>query len=192
MYGEDLDFTCAVARLGYRTVIDTRVRSFEDVPNTQRQLRIQRTRWNRGGSMAFARYVPFVTGFAGPRFWFFTFRSSMKRFLVPLHLTTLIYVIVLATMNPTSHLNLARVLFVLAFKAVPALVQVIGCTIYYRKWRTLIWLPLRYPFVLLKHYYGLEAFLSFNARPVVTPSVRTALGRARRPAPQPKLEPAEL
>ena len=49
MYGEDLDFTCAIARTGYRVEIDTRVRSYEDVPNTQRQLRIQRTRWNRGG-----------------------------------------------------------------------------------------------------------------------------------------------
>ena len=37
MYGEDLDFTLAVARIGYRVVVDTRVRSYEDVPNTQRQ-----------------------------------------------------------------------------------------------------------------------------------------------------------
>ena len=54
MYGEDVDFTYAVARIGYRAVIDTRVRSYEDVPNTQRQLRTQRTRWNRGGTMAFS------------------------------------------------------------------------------------------------------------------------------------------
>ena len=181
MYGEDLDFTCAIARSGYRVEIDTRVRSYEDVPNTQRQLRIQRTRWNRGGSMAFSRYIPAATGFAGPRFWFFMTRSSFKRFLVPLHITTLVYVITLALLNPTSHLNLARVLFVLLFKAVPALVQVIGCTVYYGKARRLGWLPLRYGFVLLKHYYGLEAFLSFNARPVVTERVREAL----RPAPRP-------
>lgn len=175
MYGEDLDFTCAIGRMGYRVVIDTRVRSYEDVPNTQRQLRLQRTRWNRGGTMAFSRYVPFVTGFAGPRFWFFTSRSSVKRFLVPLHLTTLTYVITLAVLNPTSHLNLARVAFVLFFKAVPALLQVIGCSVYYGKGRRLGWLPLRYAFVILKHYYGLEAFLSFNSRPVITGRVREAL-----------------
>lgn len=186
MYGEDLDFTCAIARIGYRVVVDTRVRSFEDVPNTQRQLRIQRTRWNRGGTMAFARYVPVATGFAGPRFWFFMARSSFKRFLVPLHVTTLIYVVTLATLNPTSHLNLARVLFVLLFKAVPALVQVIACTVYYGKARKVGWLPMRYAFVFLKHYYGLEAFLSFNPRPVVTERVREALRPApRRPVPAP-------
>ena len=107
-------------------------------------------------------------------------RSSFKRFLVPLHITTLVYVITLAVLNPTSHLNLARVLFVLLFKAIPALVQVIGCTVYYGKARRLGWLPLRYVFVLLKHYYGLEAFLSFNPRPVMTEPVREAL----RPAPR--------
>ncbi len=175
MYGEDLDFTCAVARIGYRVVIDTRVRSYEDVPNTQAQLRVQRTRWNRGGSMAYARYVPVVTGLAGPRFWFFTSRSAAKRFLVPLHITTLAYVIALALFNPTTHLNLARVAFILLFKALPALVEVTALTIYYGKARHLGWLPVRYAFVLLKHYYGLEAFLSFNARPIVTARMAEAL-----------------
>ena len=55
---------------------------------------------------------------------------------------------------------------------------------YYGKARRLGWLPLRYGFVLLKHYYGLEAFLSFNARPVVTDRVReAALPRATASGP---------
>jgi cellulose synthase/poly-beta-1,6-N-acetylglucosamine synthase-like glycosyltransferase len=180
MYGEDLDFTLAIARIGYRVVIDTRARSYEDVPNTQRQLRIQRTRWNRGASMAFARYTPAATGFAGVRFWFFMTRSSFKRFLVPLHMTALVYVTTLAVLDPTSHLNLARVLFLLLFRQIPALLQLIGCTVYYGKAGRLGWLPLRYAFIMLKHYYGLEAFLGFNARPVVTERVREAI----RPAPR--------
>ncbi len=180
MYGEDLDFTLAIARIGYHAAIDTRVRSYEDVPNTQRQLRIQRTRWNRGATMAFARYTPAATGFAGCRFWFFMTRSSFKRFLVPLHITGLVYIITLAVLDPTSHLNLARVAFLLLFRQVPALVQLIGCTVYYGKAATLGWLPLRYAFIMLKHYYGLEAFLGFNARPVVTDRVRESL----RPAPR--------
>ena len=71
MYGEDQDFTAGITRLGYRVQLDTRIRSFEDVPNTQRQLRAQRTRWNRGSTMSFARFVPVTTGLSGPRFWFF-------------------------------------------------------------------------------------------------------------------------
>jgi cellulose synthase/poly-beta-1,6-N-acetylglucosamine synthase-like glycosyltransferase len=188
MYGEDLDFTCGIARMGWRVVVDTRVRSFEDVPNTQAQLRIQRTRWNRGGSMAFARYTPVATGLAGPRFWFFTTRAGAKRFLVPLHISTLAYVVALSIFNPTTHLNLARVGFILGFKAVPAVLQVIGCAVYYRKGRYLGWLPVRYAFVMLKHYYGLEAFLSFNARPVITDRVAEALRPAGRAVEPPVLD----
>jgi cellulose synthase/poly-beta-1,6-N-acetylglucosamine synthase-like glycosyltransferase len=191
MYGEDLDFTLAVARVGYRVVVDTRVRSYEDVPNTQRQLRIQRTRWNRGGTMAFGRYVPGATGFAGSRYWFFMTRSSFKRFLTPLHLTTLLYVLTLAVLDPTSHVNLIRVLFVLFFRELPALVQLMACCVYYGVARRLGWLPVRYAFILLKHYYGLEAFLGFNARPVLTERLREALRPApRRPVPR-EVEVAE-
>ncbi len=60
---------------------------------------------------------------------------------------------------------------------------------YYGKARQLGWLPLRYGFVLLKHYYRLEAFLSFNARPVMTDRVREALYPATRP---PALREIEL
>ena len=60
-------------------------------------------------------------------------------------------------------MNLALVLFLLLFRQVPALVQLIGCTVYYRKAAALGWLPVRYAFIMLKHYYGLEAFLGFNA-----------------------------
>ncbi len=165
MYGEDLDFTCAIARSGYRVQIDTAGAVVRGRPEHPAAACEFRGHAGTGvGTMAFSRYIPAATGFAGPRFWFFMTRSSFKRFLVPLHITTLVYVITLALLNPTSHLNLARVLFVLLFKAVPALVQVIGCTVYYGKARRLGWLPMRYGFVLLKHYYGLEAFLSFNAR----------------------------
>ena len=77
MYGEDLDFTLAIARIGYHAAIDTRVRSYEDVPNTQRQLRIQRTRWNRGEQWRLPA-IPRPTGLAGCRFWFFMTRSSFS------------------------------------------------------------------------------------------------------------------
>ena len=179
MYGEDVDFTYSFARLGYRVQVDTRIRSYEDVPNTQRQLRTQRTRWNRGGTMAFSRYLPVVTGLAGPRFWFFATRQAVRRFLAPLHLTIFVYVIAEAILRPSGHVNFARILFILLFRAVPPMAQMIAFTIYYRKAGELVWLPLRYVFVMLKHYYCLECFLSFNARPVITPRMLEAL----RPAP---------
>ena len=181
MYGEDLDFTLAIARIGYRAAIDTRVRSYEDVPNTQRQLRIQRTRWNRGATMAFARYTPAATGLAGCRFWFFMTRSVVQ-----------------AVPRPSAHHGPG--LRHHSGRAGPDQPPQSGasgsssccsgrsrrssssldapCTTGRRP--TLGWLPLRYAFIMLKHYYGLEAFLGFNARPVVTDRVRESL----RPAPR--------
>ena len=78
-------------------------------------------------------------------------------------------------LTPTPHLNLLRLLFVIAFRAVASLLEIIACTIYYRKWRELLWLPFQYLFVVLRHYYCLECFLSFNARPVITGRIAAAL-----------------
>jgi hypothetical protein len=129
--------------------------------------------------MAYARYLPIVTGFEGPRFWFFATRQAARRFLAPLHLTIFVYVIAEAIFRPSGHVNLARIAFILVFRAVPPLAQVIVFTVYYGKARELVWVPLRYWFVMLKHYYCLECFLSFNSRPVITPRLLEAL----RPAP---------
>jgi hypothetical protein len=168
--------------------IDTRVRSYEDVPNTQRQLRVQRTRWNRGGTMAYSRFIPIVNGLEGPRFWFFATRQAVRRFLAPLHLTIFMYVLAEAIFQPTSHVNIARVIFILLFRAIPPLVLMLGFTIYYGKTRELVWLPMRYWFVILKHYYALECFLSFNARPVLTARMAEALRPVPKVAPQPVME----
>ena len=177
MYGEDVDFTCAIARLGYR-VVDRHpgslLRGRPQHPGNS--CAVQRTRWNRGGTMAYARYIPIVTGLC--RTALLVLRHPLGGQAVPgpaAHHHPRLRHRPGALPTPTTHLNLARVAFILLFKAVPALVQVTACTIYYGKARHLGWLPLRYAFVLLKHYYGLEAFLSFNARPVITARMAEAL-----------------
>jgi glycosyltransferase involved in cell wall biosynthesis len=168
MYGEDQDFTAGITRLGYRVQLDTRIRSFEDVPNTQRQLRAQRTRWNRGSTMSYSRFVPVVTGLSGPRFWFFGTRSTGQRLLTPLRLSILMYLVAESLIQPGGTINLAHVAIVLSLRVVPQLLFVVGCCIYYGKARDLVWLPVALPFAMLKHYYSLESLLSFNARPVLT------------------------
>jgi cellulose synthase/poly-beta-1,6-N-acetylglucosamine synthase-like glycosyltransferase len=168
MYGEDQDFTAGITRLGYRVQLDTRIRSFEDVPNTQRQLRAQRTRWNRGSTMSFARFVPVATGLSGPRFWFFGARSTGQRLLTPLRLAIIMYIIAESLIQPSGNVNLAHLIIILALRVLPQLLFVIGCCLYYGKARDLLWLPVEFPFAMLKHYYSLESLLSFNARPVLT------------------------
>ncbi len=166
MYGEDVEFTYAIARLGYRIEADTRIICYEDVPNTQEQLRIQRTRWYRGGVMAYARNVPILTGFAGPRIWFFATRQALKRALTPFRLTLSVYLIAHAVLKPDGEINLGRIAVVILIRLIPAMILGVYLSAYYRKLRVLVWLPLELWFVLLKHWYALEGFLSFNARPV--------------------------
>jgi hypothetical protein len=130
--------------------------------------------------MAYSRFLPVVTGLSGPRFWFFATRQAVRRFLAPLHLTIFMYVIAAAIFEPSSHVNLLRVFLILLFRAIPPMATMIAFTVYYGKARELIWLPLRYVFVMLKHYYCLECFLSFNSRPVVTGRIAEALRPATR------------
>jgi cellulose synthase/poly-beta-1,6-N-acetylglucosamine synthase-like glycosyltransferase len=185
MYGEDVDFTCSIARLGYRAVIDRRVLSYEDVPNTVRQLRVQRTRWNRGGTMTYARFTPFGCGFAGPRFWFTTSRAAGRRLTSPLGIAGLILTVTLALIRVSDKHNLFRLVLILLVAQVPIFLEKIIVATYYRKARYLPWLICWYPFVLLKNLFALEAFLSFIARPVQLPVF------SRTPTPVPEsIEPA--
>jgi cellulose synthase/poly-beta-1,6-N-acetylglucosamine synthase-like glycosyltransferase len=178
-YGEDIEFTFDVTRIGYRAVIDTRVITYEDVPNTHRQLRIQRTRWNRGGTMAFARNAPIATGLAGPRVWFFGTRSGMGRALNPMNLSLITYLVAQSIFAPTARVNLLHTLAVVILRWLPAIPMIVAYTVWRGKAKELVWLPVMWVFAMLRRWYALEAYLSFNPRPVVTPSLAEAL----RPSP---------
>ena len=62
MNGEDADLTMHIGRLGYRVVVDPRIRSYEDVPRSPGEFVEQRTRWARAGYHVFARHVPLRAG----------------------------------------------------------------------------------------------------------------------------------
>lgn len=167
VFGEDYDFTCAMARIGYRAVVDARIRSFEDVPNTLRQLRIQRVRWSRGGTMVFARYTPFVRRPGGPRFWFFSTIAAGKRLNGPLRVAGFIYLMELTIVDPTYQQNQARYWALFVLSAVPRLLIKVVLILRCGEGRVLLWLPFIYPFALLKRLYQLEALLTFPTRPVL-------------------------
>jgi len=182
MFGEDVDFTCQIARLGYTAAIDRRVISYEDVPNTLRQLRIQRTRWNRGGTMTLARFTPFGLRWAGPRFWFATLRAGGKRLTAPLRLAALLFALAVAIFHPSAKHNLARFFLVIILAQLANLALKVVVAVYFRRTRYVPWLVLWYAFAFVKSLFALEAFLSFIGRPVVTPRLISAFGRATAPA----------
>ncbi|HEX9527100.1 MAG TPA: glycosyltransferase [Streptosporangiaceae bacterium] len=171
MYGEDADFTCGIARLGYRAVIDTRVVSYEDVPTTVRQLRVQRFRWGIGGRLVYTRFVPFNrdVGAPGPRFWFQMTRGAGTHMMVPAHVFLWLMSLEYAIIQPSVHHNLGKWFGFLLTAQALALVPKFLVLAYYRRLRLLPWVVLWVPFEMLKRVFLLEALLAYRMRPVKPP-----------------------
>src|SRR5580693_4470266 len=107
MNGEDTDLTMQIGRLGYRVVVDPRIRSFEDVPRTIGQFVEQRTRWARAGFHVYARHVPLRSGFAGPRVWLWTMRRGFGWFTLPAGLIAPVFMLELTLTHPDYRQNVA-------------------------------------------------------------------------------------
>lgn len=171
MYSEDTDFTCAITRLGYRAVIDPRVVSYEDVPTTVRQLRIQRFRWGIGSRLVFTRFDPFNRdiGAPGPRFWFWMPTSSAGHLLGPAHIFLLLMSLEYSIIAPDARHNLAKWFTFLLITRALTLVPKFLVLAYYGRLRLLPWAVLWVPFKQLKRFFLLEALLAFQMRPVKPP-----------------------
>ena len=171
MYSEDTDFTCSITRLGYRAAIDTRVVSYEDVPTTVRQLRVQRFRWGIGSRLVFSRFDPFNRdiGAPGPRFWFWMPTSSGAHLLGPAHLFMWLIGLEYSIIAPDAHHNLGKWFVFLLMTRTLALVPKFLLLVYYRRLRLLPWAVLWLPFKMLKRIFLLEALLAFRMRPVKPP-----------------------
>jgi cellulose synthase/poly-beta-1,6-N-acetylglucosamine synthase-like glycosyltransferase len=173
MNGEDSELTMQLGRMGYRAVLDPRVRCFEDVPPTVGEFLEQRTRWNRGGLHVAARHSPARSGLAGPRVWLWLVRRMFTWLSIVLGLIGPVYLSLTALLEPDSRRTVVTIaaLYVLAAGLYLA-VSVVLCA-YYRQWRLLPWILTWYPFALLRRVAMLEALLSLPVRP---------LPRLRRPA----------
>jgi cellulose synthase/poly-beta-1,6-N-acetylglucosamine synthase-like glycosyltransferase len=194
MFGEDVDFTCSIARLGWRAQIDPRVVSYEDVPGNVRGLRLQRVRWGLGGFMSFSRFTPFGNGRPGPRFWFQLPKANLGRLFIPAHFFLITLTIEFCFFDPNVRYNLPKFFIALALTQVPGMIPRLCVVLYYRRLGLLPWLVLWLPFALLKRFFLLEAVLSIGLRPVLPPvairarypSWRTMLRFAAAPQPDPQ------
>jgi cellulose synthase/poly-beta-1,6-N-acetylglucosamine synthase-like glycosyltransferase len=169
MFGEDAEFTCALARLGWRVMLDPRITSYEDVPKSIRELRVQRYRWGLGGMMNFARYTPFGNGAPGPRFWFQLPKSMGTRFLSPMNFILITLTVLYAAFQPTVQHNIARFGLTFLLAQVPGMITRFCITAYYRRWRFLAWIPLWTAFMMLKRFFQLESVVGCGTRPVRPP-----------------------
>ena len=182
MLGEDIDFTCSLARIGYRAVYDRRIWAYEDVPESLAQLRLQRRRWSQGSIYNFARFVPFASGSAGPRFWFAEFFKGARRLVQPMQFAAYLFALQGAVLQPGLRQNLFHLLAFFVLAKLPMLLVTVCALCYRRLWKSLLWWPLFLGFVIVKRLANVEALLLLRTRPV-----RPVWRPARRAVPNPDL-----
>ena len=183
MNGEDTDLTMQFGRLGYRAVIDPRVRCYEDVPRSAAEFVEQRTRWARAGFHVYARHVPLRSGLAGPRVWFWTMRRAFAWFSLQTGLVAPILMAEFALLEPSYRQNIVTlVVLYLAAGAIPVIVSV-PFAIRYRRWRSLAWIPTWFAYAFLRRLATLEAVITLPVRPVRVPVPATMADRLRTALP---------
>lgn len=143
----------------------------EDVPDTTRQLRIQRFRWAIGSRLVFGRFDPLYRdiGAPGPRFWFWMPATSAGHLLGPAHIFLWLMTLEYSITAPDARHNVGKwFAFFLVTRAL-TLVPKFLVLAYYRRFRLLPWAVLWVPFKQLKRFFLLEALLAFQMRPVKPP-----------------------
>lgn len=189
MNGEDNDLTMQLGRLGYRIVIDPRIRCYEDVPRTPAEFIEQRTRWARGGFHTYAKHQPIRSGSAGPRVWLWTLRRSFSWFSLQSGMVAPIFMAELALTHPgyRSNLGILALLYV-AGGALPLVVS-LPLAVAHRQWRSIAWMPTWFAFAFLRRLGTLEAAISLPTRPLRAHGA--AVPAARPAVPEPRTAPAQ-
>ena len=173
MNGEDSDLTMLLGRLGYQVIVDTRIRTYEDVPRTLREFREQRVRWNRAGVHILARHSPLLAGGGSPRTWFFYIRSAAVRVTAVFRPFVFVTGLELSLLDPATRSVAPRVLVFYLVAAVPTLLIVAGLAVRFGFGRRLGWLVVWFPFTLLRRMAALEGLLTMPTRSVAP--IRAAL-----------------
>ena len=165
MNGEDADLTMQIGRLGYRVVVDPRIRSYEDVPRTIGEFVEQRTRWARAGFHVYARHVPLRSGSAGPRVWLWTIRRGFSWFSLQVGLVAPIFMLELVLTHSTYRQNVSTFILLYAAGGAIQLAVSLPLAVKYRYWRSVLWLPTWFAYAFLRRLATLEAVISLPTRP---------------------------
>jgi cellulose synthase/poly-beta-1,6-N-acetylglucosamine synthase-like glycosyltransferase len=177
MNGEDSDVTMQIGRLGYKVVVDPRIRSYEDVPRSPGEFVEQRTRWARAGFHVYARHVPLRVGSAGPRSWFWTLRRGFSWFSIQAGLVAPIFLLELVLTHPSYRGNLLTGLLLYAAGGGVVLAVSLPYAVRFGFWRSILWAPTWFAFAFLRRIGTLEAAISLPVRPF--PARAPAAARAK-------------
>ncbi|KUF11830.1 glycosyltransferase [Pseudoponticoccus marisrubri] len=181
MNGEDTDISLRAGELGYRLVVDPKVRYISEVPATYRHMREQRTRWFRSTFHISARCRDLIFSRHGTVrgkiiLPYMLINSARRAMMVPLLLFGAIEY--LTSFNAFNTLMWQSVVALTV--GAPALMAML-CALLMRRPGAILYLPEYLLFRVMRAYFTLESMLSINIRAYGEhPYSRSALAR---PAP---------
>lgn len=165
MNGEDGDFTLRCSRVGYRSVMDTKVIVREDVPPTYLEIREQRIRWSRGNIHNNSRHGPYRAGIGTPKVWYSQTHQFLGRVFAPVRLMLPFFLLLTALFDGTYRTAVLALFGAWLFVSMAFVVLEAALSVGYRQTRHLGWVVLWPLFQAMKEIWSTEAWLSLPARP---------------------------
>lgn len=164
MNGEDTDISLRAGEMGYRLVVDPKVKYTSEVPATYNHMREQRTRWfrstfhisSRCRDLIFSRHATVRGKVVLP---YMLINSARRAMMVPLLMFGFIeYVTPFNSFNTLIWQSIIAVVV-----GAPALMAVF-CAFLMKSPRSVLFLPEYLVFRLMRAYFTLESMLSINIR----------------------------
>lgn len=187
MNGEDTDFSLRIAELGYRTLVDQRVRYISEVPTSFAHLREQRLRWFRSVYHVSARAHSLISS---PEFSvrgklvlpYMLLNTARRTMMVPLTVFGVLELLITSGSVALPHWQ-AIVAVLIGSPMLAAAFAILANN----QPRALLSLPAYILFRALRSWYTLESALSI---PIMSTSTRIHIGREpwpETPRPNPRL-----
>jgi hypothetical protein len=152
-----------------RTVLDPRIRCYEDVPRTPAEFVEQRT-----GFHTYAKHQPLLSGSAGPRVWLWTLRRSFSWFSLQAGMVAPIFMAELALTDSGYRSDLGILALLYVAGGALRLAVALPLAVAHRQWRSIAWTPTWFAFAFLRRLGTLEAAISLPTRPFPPERGRTA------------------
>lgn len=164
MNGEDTDMSLRIGELGYRLIVDPRIRLISEVPVTYAHLREQRMRWFRSVFHVSARCRDLIySGRPSVRgkimLPFMLLNSAMRAMMVPM----ILFGVLLLTLPGIAPRDLPWQGVLAVGIGAPALMSVM-CALLNKSARGLLYVPEYLLFRLLRAYFTLESNLSITVK----------------------------
>jgi cellulose synthase/poly-beta-1,6-N-acetylglucosamine synthase-like glycosyltransferase len=173
--GEDTDMSVRIGRLGYRLLVDMRIRVYTEVPGSFAHLREQRLRWSRSLYHVISRNMSAIRMLQGPRgIWVLTsavYFSTRRLVTIPL----IIYALILLAINPADP-ALRQGAAIGAMVIGPQIFILAVTLLVYRRFLYIPFIPAFLLFRMLRGYFALESFFTLRSMaPATAPAVAPTL-----------------